>query len=309
MKIITWISNVEQLIKYSEIWIDEFYFWYVPNYWVLKYWFEVSINRRYKYNRQFLSKYNLVKLLNNSKILNKKIFLTLNEQFYTNEQLFYIKKYIEEIEQFWIISWIIVADMFLLDFLQKIWYKNNIHLSWDFWIYNTETLNIILKKYNSLNISRFIFPREMSIKEVKEFVEFIKNNRLNIETEVFILWDPCIFNGSSCRASHWYWKDGLCYTIKYDNYSYTKDIIKDIKIWWKKCWFCFVKIFNEIWIDFLKVPWRWNSFISDLQFLKKIVSWNIDFSYIKTEKEKINGEWYCNWNNCYYNIKEIQNYE
>ncbi len=303
MKIIAWISPINDIKSYINSEIDEFFCWYIPFEWFYNYGFEISLNRRYKYEQQFTSQKIFEKLLSTLKKHNKKLYITLNEQFYTNKQFPLIKKYTNYLETT-DIDWIIVADIHLLSLLSEQNFQKEIHLSWDFWIYNTDSLEFILKNFKNLNIKRIIFPRESLINEMKETIDYIKRNWLNIETEAFILWDPCIFNWALCRASHGYWVDGLCYTIKYNKSDFSKKITEDLTKWGKKCWICIINKLKEIWIDSLKIPWRWNNFLQEINSIIDIVKWKKD--YKKEKEEIIKKYWknYCNGNNCYYSLEK-----
>lgn len=301
MRIISGLSNYDLIGKYYNAWVDEFFVWFLPFERIKKYVFEVSINRRYVYGEQIMSKSIFSMFIKKVHYYKKEIFLTLNEQYYTDEQIEYISLYLKEIKKIWEIDWIIVANMIIMDYLNEIWFEWNIHLSWDFWIYNIETLDFILNRYKNLKIDRLIFPRETSLKEIEVFINYIKDNSLNIETEAFILESPCVFNWSSCRANHWYDSDSLCQILSYTENQYWLDII-----WYKQCWFCFIKKLKDIWVDVLKVPWRWLNLIEDIRYIKElIISSDSDINKIQNNIKNKNWDDFCNWNNCYYNLNEI----
>jgi len=139
-----------------------------------------NINRRCRddliFKCNFVSYDELKEALEIVHSLDKKIFLTLNEN-YTKEQFKQVLKELDQISKI-NLDGLIVTDLNLILELKKNYSNIPIHVSMLSAIFNSEAV----KFYKELGASRIIFPRLIFADELKS----IRKNCKNIELETFI---------------------------------------------------------------------------------------------------------------------------
>lgn len=232
MNIVAWLSQsfvvknrkkgntydkIDNLLKY---WVNEFFIWYVPDYWFQKFWFEISPNWRQSFQAQVTSLEEFTDLCRYIKSKWWKVLMTLNANSYNKSVWSLVEKILDDSDKAWV-DWVILSDLMVLNYLKEKWYSKRIHLSTIFNIYNKETINFFVENYN---ISRFILPREVTLKEIKSICEAFPNEKF----EVFLSWDKCVWNNWSCfteHNTHWgneQFKD----TVSWNPHSYCQFIEK-----------------------------------------------------------------------------------
>jgi len=82
-----------------------------------------------------------------------------------------------------------------LEYLKEIGYNKKINASTIFCIYNSETVRFLSENYK---ISRFILPRELTIKEIQE----ITSEFPDLKFEAFLSGDKCVWNNGFCFTEH-----------------------------------------------------------------------------------------------------------
>ena len=233
MHIVAWLSpnyivrnrkkwnNYEKINELMKVWATEFFVWYAPNYWYENFWFEISPNWRQSAQAQIQSKTELKEI--RDYISNKKweMLMTLNANSYNDTVWEQVKRMIQDWIEIWI-DWFIVSDLWVLDYLDEIDYKWKINLSTIFNIYNKESIRFFIENYN---INRVVLPREVTLKEIisitKEFPQ--------MDFEVFLSWDHCIWNNGSCFTEHNTkgWNEQFKETISWNPHSYCQFIEKN----------------------------------------------------------------------------------
>lgn len=184
-------SRIDELISFGA---KEFFVWYVPPYWYENLWFELSPNGRQSALSQIQSKQHLQDLVNyiHSKWL--EIMVTLNANSFNASIWDKIKQMIQDIIDV-NADWVIVSDLWVLEYLKEIGFQKKINASTIFCIYNSETVRFLSENYK---ISRFILPRELTIKEIQE----ITSEFPDLKFEAFLSWDKCVWNNGFCFTEH-----------------------------------------------------------------------------------------------------------
>lgn len=206
MHIVAWLSpnyitrnrqkgnTYEKIDEIMSFWATEFFVWYVPNYWYEKFWFELSPNWRQSAQAQIQSFNEFNDVVKYIQSKGWETLMTLNANSYNNSVWDIVKKLVDDAIKVWV-NWIIVSDLFVLDYLKSIDYKWKINVSTIFNIYNSETVKFLKENYN---INRFIFPRETTLKEIQK----ITSEFTDTKWEAFLSWDKCIWNNWHCFTEH-----------------------------------------------------------------------------------------------------------
>jgi len=233
MHIVAWLSpnyiirnrkkwnNYEKIDELMKFWATEFFVWYVPNYWYENFWFEISPNGRQSAQSQIQSKSELKEIRDYIKKRKWEMLLTLNANSYNETVWRQVKQIISDWIEIWI-DWFIVSDLWVLDYLDEIWYNGKINVSTIFNIYNKETVKFLIENYK---INRVILPREVTLKEIID----ITNHFPNVKFEVFLSWDHCIWNNGSCFTEHNTkgWNAQFNETVSWNPHSYCQFIEKN----------------------------------------------------------------------------------
>lgn len=205
-------KNAKDIEKYIDslvvAWADEFFTWYNPDYWYEKFGFEVSPNGRFAEHEQITDFETLKEVVKQVKKHNLEIFVNLNAWYYSKETMPLIKKMIEEFEEIWV-DWIICWNIWILEYLKKIWYKWKINISTIFAVYNTEAIRFFLENYK---INKVILSREITLKEIENIVTTFPETKF----EVFWEWDFCRYNNWLCFAEHKYSSKDICTVVVND---------------------------------------------------------------------------------------------
>jgi len=124
-----------------------------------------------------------------------KAYLTLNTIIYDNE-INKIKTILKNLKQQGIDA-IIAWDFSIINQANKL--NIPIHLSTQASISNFEAIKTLKQKFN--NIKRINLARELSLEQIKDIIEKIKKNKLNVEIETFIHGAMCVSISGRCFLS------------------------------------------------------------------------------------------------------------
>lgn len=205
MKIAVPISNIEEVRPLIDAGADEIYFGMMPQYWA-EHFGTNSLNRRTSGNLKNLEELRYVVETTHS--LKRQTSLTLNAQNYSAEQMQYLFGFAEQFANLGGDAFI-VSDTGLLATLAKKNFGPRIHISSIATCRNSQASLF----YKELGASRIIFPRYITLDEVKIMV----SNFPTIEFETFILNDGCLYEEGMCQTIHL--PDHLGGPICLDNYK------------------------------------------------------------------------------------------
>jgi putative protease len=192
MKILSPLDSFEEVEQLAAAGADEFYCGLLEDEWYAKYPV-ISINRRPAGKGHFRRFDDLTEAVSLSHNLGRKVFFTVNEHYYTLEQMPLVMKYIDSALDAGIDA-LIVTDYGLMAYLQEKNYQIPIHVSTGGTVFNWRSAAL----YKELGAERITFPRHLTIKEIQDIVSAM----LPMETTVFILNSRCINVDGFCTFQH-----------------------------------------------------------------------------------------------------------
>lgn len=189
-------------------WANEFFTGYNPPYWYEKFGFEVSPNGRFSEHEQITDLETLIAIVSEVHSHDIEIFLNLNAWYYTDETMPYIQRMVQECIEIWVDGFI-CWNIWILEYLQEIWYKGKINISTIMALYNKEAISFFLENYK---INKIILSREITLKEIESLVTSFPNTQF----EVFWEGDFCRYNNGLCFAEHKYSSRDICTVVVND---------------------------------------------------------------------------------------------
>jgi len=292
------------LIKLASLGADEFFCGVLPKEWYDIYGSSASTGRRTWMLEHYDDWNKLKKAISVIHSLKKKIIVAFNALSYYEEQYPLLLNFVKISYELGVDA-LIVSDMELLFRILELNYKIDIHISSESGTYNTATAAL----FASLGAKRIIFPRHMTIEEMRGIIAGNKN----LEYECFIMEQRCPFDGAYCTPVHGWLKSSFCQedfkrtlhkhlgnervtVVSPDEYIKWKDNRNLYEIWAMgvnsydsilmprdydimQCGLCSIKKLAEIGITSLKISSRGFSLQSALsvQLIGKVLR-NADFS-------------------------------
>lgn len=192
MKILSPLDSIEEVEQLAAAGADEFYCGVLEDEWYAKYPV-ISINRRPAGKGHFRRFSDLKKAVSLSHKRGRKVFFTVNEHYYTQEQMTLIMHYIDRACDAGI-DGLIVSDYGLMAYLQEKRYQIPIHVSTGGTVFNWRNAAF----YKELGAERITFPRHLTIQEIQKLVKTMPA----METTVFILNSRCINVDGFCTFQH-----------------------------------------------------------------------------------------------------------
>ena len=289
MKILSPLDSVEEVEQLAAAGTDEFYCGLLEEEWYAKYPV-ISINRRPAGKGHFRRFDDLKEAVSLSHDLGRKVFFTVNEHYYTLEQIPLVMKYIDGALAAGIDA-LIVTDYGLMAYLQEKHYKIPLHMSTGGTVFNWRSAAF----YKELGAERITFPRHLTIKEIQEIISAMPA----METTLFILNSRCINVDGFCTFQHGLARKEIfpmfrnACMLPYDVEAVEVDedgelravspsapAVQRQKIWETihvddhPCGACALHEFNTMGITSLKIVGRGNPLerkIKDVSFLKTLV--------------------------------------
>jgi len=189
------------ILELASLGADEFFCGIMPKEWTDVYGSQVSTNRRYGVGEHYHDWNKLQKAISAIHKANKKIIIAFNAPYYIKEHIPLLLDYVKKACDMGADA-LIVSDIELLLRILELNYKVAIHISSDSGAYNSQTAAL----FASLGAERIIFPRKMTIDEMKGVIA----NSRNMEYECFILEQRCSFDGAYCTATHGWRRNNFC---------------------------------------------------------------------------------------------------
>lgn len=192
MKIFSPLDHIEEVRPLMEAGAEEFYCGVLEETWYDPYPV-ISINRRPAGKGHFRNFKALEKAVAISHRNNVPVFFTLNEHYYTKNQLPLLNDYIKKAIDAGVDAFI-VSDYGLLTMLPKINSGIKIHISTGGTVFNWRTATF----YQELGACRITLPRHLTLKEINDIVKRIPQ----LETTVFVFNSRCINIDGFCTFQH-----------------------------------------------------------------------------------------------------------
>jgi putative protease len=174
---------------------EELYCGLVPEEWVARYSGAIWLNRRSPIGGNLRSFSDLAHVVEQAHACSVPVFVTLNAQSYTASQLPLVldlaRRYVEEAG----VDGLIVSDPALILELAQQDLPCALHLS-----SIAATLNVAaVRFFQSLGVRRVILPRSLTVAEIERIAAEIGSQ---VQLEVFILNDGCVFEEGFCLTTH-----------------------------------------------------------------------------------------------------------
>lgn len=193
MKICVGLKDSIRMEEYIKAGAEEFYCGVVDEEWVNRFGYAAGINRRPWPSSNMSSFEELKRVVQKAHSYNCKVYFTINEHCYTNEQLSLLEYYVTNALDTGIDS-IIFADPGLIKYFYEK-YQFCIHLSTGGSVFNKWSAEFFR---DNLKVSRIILPREVTLNEISKISAEVEN----VEYEVFILNEGCINIDGFCNHLH-----------------------------------------------------------------------------------------------------------
>lgn len=219
MKILCPIMNHKDILELNHPNNDvEFFCGYMPRWWVEKYnnskTFELlgnlstPINNRNGLGANVLDFLELKKIVQLSEERNTRLFLVLNAKYYPEYVYDDLKRYVEEVIDAGIKE-MIICDLGILSFMENNYPEIKVTIS----CLNQVTNAMAVDFYSNFeNVKRIVFPRHVSVSEIKS----IANKHKNMEFEFFVFSNKCLYDDGFCRGVHEF--TPICKDLFYSNY-------------------------------------------------------------------------------------------
>lgn len=193
MRVLVPLNNKDHLSNYIKAGAGEFYLGFYDPTWSEKFGEYSDINRmsgfKERANQNNLE--DIVEIIEEVKQNGKMIYITFNSSIYSEEELNMLKSYMERLKE-------TSLDGFIVSNPELVTIANEVGVSAVIstiaGVYNTD----LVKFYKSIGAKRVILPRDLSLEEIEK----ITNEETDIEYEVFIMRNGCVFSDSNCLGFH-----------------------------------------------------------------------------------------------------------
>jgi putative protease len=193
LKVLAPISRAEEVEMLVKSGAEEFYVGYIPFEWLKHFTAGVWMNRRApQASIPAIEEYE--DLVAKAHSYNVPVFMTLNAPYYTSDQVPLLLEIAKEAYDCGTDAFII-SDIGLMVSIKQAIPDAVIHVSSLAAPMNSQSV----KLYRELGASRIIFPRSLSLAEMREVMEA---GGRDLEYELFILNDGCVYEESFCFTTH-----------------------------------------------------------------------------------------------------------
>lgn len=194
MKILVPLSRMEYIDSYIQAGADELYLGFYDDEWNKRFGMYSDINRMSGFSKRAnpYSFQQILQIIERIRSKEKKAFVTMNANGYSNEQIQFMENY-----YFPSLSKVKVDGLILSDInaiLSAVQCGLRPVASTMCAIYNSD----IAKIYNQAGVHRMILPRDLSLDELGT----ICKNLHNVEFEAFFMRNGCIFSDCYCLGLH-----------------------------------------------------------------------------------------------------------
>jgi len=184
-------EEVEMLIGSGA---DELYCGVLPREWTDRYTAAAQLNRREAAPGNLQSLAELQELVDLAHRLRAKVYLALNAPTYTDDHVPFVCRLVAEAVEEIGIDAFLVADVGLLSALMDWRSDLRVHISSLAAVHNSQAARF----FADLGVSRVILPRQTRVDEAAAIAASVPE----VEIEVFILNDGCIYEEGHCSTLH-----------------------------------------------------------------------------------------------------------
>lgn len=210
MNILVPLKDDNQIASYVKAGADELYVGFYDEQWEAEFGDYSDLNRmsalKNKANVHSINSINSV--IKAVKLHGSSCFVTLNANVYSNEQIVFVDRYLDIINEAKPDGIIVSSPQLVQSILN---HGMNPVASTMCAIYNTEAV----KYYYDLGVKRMILPRELSLAEINEIIQAFPD----VEFEVFLMRNGCVFSDSNCLCIHKKTFGGICHSLRECQYE------------------------------------------------------------------------------------------
>ncbi|WP_096199299.1 U32 family peptidase [Bacillus sp. FJAT-45350] len=193
MNVLAPISSAEEVEMLAENGAEEFYCGVLPTEWIKKFSAGVWMNRRNP-QASLPSYEEFALLVERSQKYSIPVFIALNAPYYTQDQIPSILEMVKETQSLGAGAFI-VSDIGLMKAIKDHVPNAQIHVSSLATPINKHSVHM----FKELGANRIVFPRSLHLDEIAEIIDA---GGKEIEYEVFILNDGCIYEEGNCFTTH-----------------------------------------------------------------------------------------------------------
>lgn len=197
MNILVPLNHTAHLEEFLDAGATEFYIGFYDKEWEERFGTYSDINRLSGF-RQSANRYSFEELLEELLQLPKlvptervSIYVTLNASAYSKEQMSKLRSYLERLRQCGIRG-VIVSNLELAMLAKEVGVPAIVSAIAG--VYNAETVKV----YQEFGATRVILPRDLSTKEIAQIIQQVPD----MEYEIFLMRNGCIFSDSNCLGFH-----------------------------------------------------------------------------------------------------------
>lgn len=200
MQILAPLNNLSNLERFISLGADEFYLGYEDKEWDRTFGKYNELNKMSSIKGSDIAEWSeLPCVINQVKNTGKACYIAINGFSYTDSQIDFFEKRFEKLAEM-NIDGVILGAPELFSIANK--YGIAIHASSMTNCYN----DFLVKHYQELGAKRIIFPRDISISNIKE----LRRLTPNIEFEVFLMRVGCRYSDPNCLCLHGGKHGGIC---------------------------------------------------------------------------------------------------
>lgn len=213
MNILSPLGSKDEVEMLAENGAEEFYCGITPTEWMEQYSKGVWINRRNPY-AGFPSFEDLKQAVRQAESYDIPIFLTLNSPYYTEDQYPMLLELIRRCHEDVGVRAFIVSDIGLMMAMKSELPAASIHVSSLAAPMNSGSISL----YKQLQVDRIVLPRSVQLNEIHALKEAAGEQ---IELEMFILNDGCVYEESFCMTTHS--AGAFCSQAQWDYHYFASD--------------------------------------------------------------------------------------
>lgn len=204
MKVLVPLNNLEHATDYIESGAGEFYIGFYDEEWYKEFGEYGDMNRMSGFhsaaNKNSLE--DVCKIISDMKQKGVSMYITFNASSYSQKQLQFMKRFMERLKDAKA-DGVIVTCMELVQIAKQVGIPSVVSTIGG--IYNED----IARFYRDLGVSRIILPRDLSLDEIESIVRAVPE----VEYEIFMMRNGCIFSDANCLGLHRQEYGSMCSTL------------------------------------------------------------------------------------------------
>jgi len=213
MKVLAPIREFDELEMLAAAGAEELYCGIVPQEWLDRYQGAVWLNRRSPKGANLTSLEEMKRLSQAAHDKSIPLFVALNAPSYSEQQIPLVLDLCDRLSEECGVDAIIVSDLNLMLQWSERKRHARLHVSSIATTLNTEAIRFLL----NFNPERIILPRSLTLDHIRRIAEAVKDE---VEIEVFVLNDGCVFEEGFCSTTHHHSVGAFCTDLSNMQYDF-----------------------------------------------------------------------------------------